>query len=274
MVMKESKIFNIAHRGARSLSPENTLIAALKGWELGSDFWELDVSITADGEMVVIHDSTLNRTSNAAAIFPNRAPWKVHKFTLAELKTLDFGSWFLETDPFGQITEGNIPLADQHLFKNVSIPTLREALEFTKEQNWQVNVELKDHTGMPGDAFVVEDAVALIKETKMEEKVLISSFNHAYLERVKKADSAIATGALVDQAVTDPVVLLEKLDAKAYHPSVSASNALHFSALRRAGKEINVWTVNDQATMTHMMTMGATGIITDFPQRLKSILNS
>ena len=158
--MKDSMIFNIAHRGARSLSPENTLIAAKKGWELGSDFWELDVSITADGEMVVIHDSTLNRTSNAAAIFPDRAPWKVHTFTLAELKTLDFGSWFLDTDPFDQITEGNISLADQRLFKNVSIPTLREALEFTKEHNWQVNVELKDHTGLTGEAHIVEDAVA------------------------------------------------------------------------------------------------------------------
>ena len=108
----------------------------------------------------------------------------------------------------------------------------------------------------------------------MQEKVLISSFNHAYLERVKKANSAIATGALVDQAVSDPVVLLEKLGAKAYHPSVRASNPVHFSALRKAGKEINVWTVNDQSTMKHMIAMGATGIITDFPQRLKSILGS
>ena len=270
--MSETKTLNIAHRGARSVSPENTLLAAQKAWELGADLWELDVALTVDGEMVVIHDSTLNRTSNAADLFPERVPWDVDKFTLQELKALDFGSWFLKTDPFGQIAVERISLADQNSFRNASIPTLREALKFTKEHDWQVNVELKDQTGGNGEAHFVEGAVALIKEINLEDSVLISSFNHAYLVRVKKADPAIATAALVDQAVADPVTLLEKLDAKAYHPSILASNPDHFLALRNAGKDINVWTVNDEAAMKHLVAMGATGIITDFPQRLNSIL--
>ena len=68
----QTRVLNIAHRGARSLAPENTLAAAQKALELGADMWELDVAMTADGELIVIHDSTLERTSNARDVFPDR----------------------------------------------------------------------------------------------------------------------------------------------------------------------------------------------------------
>ena len=267
-------ISNIAHRGARSLAPENTLIAAQIGYEIGADAWELDVAMSADGEMVVIHDDTLSRTSDAAQIFRDRAPWEVHTFTLAELKTLDFGSWFIKTDPFGQVAAGNVSAAVQQTFKGIPMPTLREALAFTKDHNWQVNVELKDLTGKPGDAVIVERAVSLIKEMQMEKSVLISSFNHSYLVRVKKSEPILDTAALVEQPAADPVALVERLDAKAYNPGMKACRAEHFASLRKAGRDINVWTVNDEAAMKSLIAMGATGLFTDFPQRLKSLLGS
>jgi glycerophosphoryl diester phosphodiesterase len=272
--MIDKKILNIAHRGARSLAPENTLLAAQKALEIGADAWELDVTMSKDGEMVVIHDDTLKRTSNASQVFPDRAPWEVQTFTLAEMRTLDFGAWYLENDPFGQIATGNVAAADQQLFKNVPIPTLREALELTKKYQWQVNIELKDSTGKPGDTVIVEKAVDLVVKMQMEENVLISSFNHAYLIRVKKVSSKIPTAALVGQAVPDPVALLEKLDAKAFNPGNRACDPDQFSALRKAGKDINVWTVNDEATMLSLIDMGATGLITDFPQKVKTLLYS
>jgi len=80
------RILNIAHRGASSLAPENTLSAARKGLEAGADMWELDVQLTADGELIVIHDSTLKRTSNVEDVFPHRRPWQVHEFTLDEIR--------------------------------------------------------------------------------------------------------------------------------------------------------------------------------------------
>jgi len=95
------KVFNIAHRGARSLAPENTISAARKALEVGADGWELDVQMSRDKKMVVIHDESLVRTSNVKEIFPHREPWLVRDFTLKELQELDFGSWFNETDPFG-----------------------------------------------------------------------------------------------------------------------------------------------------------------------------
>ena len=95
----------IAHRGARSLAPENTLAAAEKAVQTGAHGWELDVQMTKDGRLAVIHDKNLDRTSNVSRLnrFADRRPWPTHKFTLEELKSLDFGSWFQETDPFGQI---------------------------------------------------------------------------------------------------------------------------------------------------------------------------
>ena len=103
-----SPTLNIAHRGASSLAPENTLAAARKALDLGADMWELDVQMTADGELVILHDNTLKRTSNVETIFPVRRPWRVHQFNLNEIRQLDFGSWFEEQDPFGQVLFNDI----------------------------------------------------------------------------------------------------------------------------------------------------------------------
>ena len=214
------------------------------------------------------------RTSNAAAVFPDRAPWGVHTFSLAELRRLDFGSWFVQNDPFGQIAAGNVSSSEQRSFQNAPIPTLREALEFTRDHQWMVNVELKDLTGKPGDPEIVEKAAALITKLNMEASVLISSFNHSYLERVKRANPVIATAALVEQPDANPVALLNRLNARAYNPGLKSCNLEHFTALRKAGKDIFVWTVNDEVSMRRLIEMGATGMFTDFPQLLKSVLDS
>lgn len=272
--MKQIKVLNIAHRGARSVAPENTILAAKKGFEIGADMWELDVAMTKDGELVVIHDDTLERTSNAAEVFSSRRPWRTMDFTLAELQTLDFGSWFNKTDPFGQIASGAVSKQDQETIVGNKIPTLNEALKFTKEKNWQVNVEIKDHKGKPGDAVIVENVVKLIVEMGMEKSVIITSFNHDYIIRVKKANPAIKTGALTSTEVLDVIALMKYTGADAYNPSVKVVKSEQVQQLRAAGKEINVWTVNDEPTMISLIKMGVTGIITDFPQRLKSVIES
>ncbi|MDH4138469.1 MAG: glycerophosphodiester phosphodiesterase family protein, partial [Anaerolineae bacterium] len=174
-------ILNIAHRGARSLAPENTLAAARKALEAGADMWELDVSMTADGEPILMHDPFLERTCNAQERFPARRPWLVSEFTLAEVQTLDCGSWFNERDPFGQIRAGAVPEKDQRSYVGQRVPTLREALEFTHDHNWQVSVEIKDISHQLGDTAIVEKVVALIEKLDMVDRVLIFSFNPGYL---------------------------------------------------------------------------------------------
>jgi glycerophosphoryl diester phosphodiesterase len=264
-------ILNIAHRGARSLAPENTLAAARKGLEIGADLWELDVAMTSDGELVVLHDDTLKRTSNVEAVFPSRKPWAVHTFTFAELRTLDFGSWFNQTDPFQQIAQGAVSPEDQASFVGEPIPTLREALEFTHEHQWRVNVEIKDLSGTPGDSVVVEKVVSLIDELGMSESVIISSFNHSYITRVKSANSQIYTGALIETPVADPVSLLQGTHAQALNPGLEIVDIQGIRTIRQAGFDVLVWTVNEEADMRLLIQAGVSGIFTDFPQRLKKL---
>lgn len=267
-----SQTLNIAHRGARSLAPENTLAAARKGLEIGADLWELDVAVTADGELVVLHDDSLKRTSNAEQVFPNRRPWLVHTFTLAELRRLDFGSWFNKTDPFKQIAAGAVTEEMQDGYVGEPIPTLREALVFTRENQWRVNVEIKDASGTPGDQDVAEKAVVLIEELGMIGRVLISSFNHSYLRRVKSANPDLLTAALVENPAADPARLVRELGALGYNPGIERFRPNDIPAIRKAGVEVFVWTVNDPQSMRELITNGVSGIFTDFPQILKDIL--
>ncbi len=267
-----ARTLNIAHRGARSLAPENTLAAAGKALAIGADMWELDVAMTADGELFVVHDDTLERTSNVKQVFPDRRPWSNHLFTLAEVRSLDFGSWFVTTDPFKQIAAGKVTPEEQASYRGVQAPTLREALAFTRDNGWRVNIEIKDLTGTPGDATVVEKVVALIKELGMVDRVLVSSFNHAYIQRVKAVEPRIPTGALVERAAPDPAALLRRLGAQAYNPKGGTIRPEEIGALRDQGFDVYIWTVNDEADMRALVAARASGIFTDYPQLLKPIV--
>jgi glycerophosphoryl diester phosphodiesterase len=255
----------IAHRGFRGVAPENTIMAAAKGYEAGADLWELDVAATKDGALVVLHDDNLVRTTDAKTVFPERNPWTVYDFSLEELKRLDAGSWYAQTDPFGQIASGRVSRAELASFKGLRVPTLEESLLFTKEKRWKVNIEIKDATGFSCDEWIVERTVGLVQKLGMVESVLISSFNHAYLERVRRAEPGIPTGALVSAAPADPVALLAKLGAYSYNPSIRGLKKETVAAVRTAGYEVYVWTVNNEEDIRRMIDWGVSGIITDFP---------
>ncbi|MFM8322417.1 MAG: glycerophosphodiester phosphodiesterase [Chloroflexota bacterium] len=259
---------NIAHRGARSLAPENTLQAAELGRLAGAELWELDVTRAAGGALVVIHDDTLERTSDAPLVYPDRAPWNVHDFTLDELRRLDFGSWFAERDPFGQIAAGAVSPALVESYRGARIPTLHEALLFTRAQRWQVNVEIKDQAGRPGADTIAAEVVQLVEQMAMVDRVLISSFNHAYLRQVRDRHPTLATAALVETPHPDPLGLLAQLNAQAYNPNLDTLDPAQVALLRQAGYAVNVWTANRSADLERLAALGVTGIFTDFPQRL------
>ncbi len=262
----------IAHRGARSLAPENTLAAARRGLETGAEMWELDVAMSADGVLYLLHDDTLTRTSNVAEQFPARAPWESHALTWEEIRSLDFGSWFNRDDPFGQIAAGALSDAEQASFVGEQAPSLEEALRFTRDAGWRVNIELKDLRGTPGDATIAERTVALVQAMAMEEQVLLSSFNHEYLRRVRAASPAIATAALVVVPAAEPLALVRALDAQAYNPGVFAIRPDQIPPLRDAGIDVFVWTVNEESVMRELIAHRASGLFTDFPQRMRPIV--
>jgi glycerophosphoryl diester phosphodiesterase len=272
MLFPKNRPLNIAHRGARSLAPENTLSAGRKALEVGADMWEIDVLMTACGELLVIHDYTLVRTSNVRELFPSRHPWAVEEFTLEEIRQLDFGSWFNTKDPFGCIAKGWISPQEMQRYVGERAPTLGEALALTRQNDWTVNIEIKDLSGMRGHEEIVERVISLVEEMEMVDRVLISSFNHDYLRSVPNRNPGISIGALVERSLKDPLSLLQDLKARAYHPEVSTISPRAVLPIRDAGYEVLVWVANDKKTMQKLIASGASGIFTDFPQVLASLI--
>jgi glycerophosphoryl diester phosphodiesterase len=266
-------ILTIAHRGARSLAPENTLAAARKAFELGADMWEIDIGVAADGELILFHDDSLTRTTNAETVFPDRAPWTVTTFTLSELKQLDVGSKFIESDPFDQIAAGAVTAEEQAALQGESIATLHEALILTREHNCRVNIEIKK-LPPPMDSFpVVEKVVELVEELDMVEQILISSFVHPNIYHTKALNPAISIAALLGYWGTTAITWPTDLQAEAVHPRHDLTDNNRIRSLRQNGFDVNLWTVNDTVEMERLIQAGATGIITDFPQVLKEVLS-
>jgi glycerophosphoryl diester phosphodiesterase len=265
-------ILVMGHRGFRGIAPENTLLAARKAFEAGANWWELDVAASSDGELVVLHDDSLVRTSDAKALFPGRSPWSVYDFSFEELRRLDMGSFYGKTDPFKQVAAGRVGAAELASFKGEKLPTLRECLELTKAGKRKVNIEIKDATGHPCDAWIVERTVELVRELGMGKDVIVSSFNHEYLRRVKKADPSLDTGALVEERPANLVPLLKELRARAYHPGVDTLDEATVREVRAAGFEVNVWTPNEVEVMKRLLSWGVTGLISDFPDRALEVV--
>lgn len=262
---------NVAHRGGRSLAPENTIAAARKALEAGADMWELDVQLTADEELILMHDDTLVRTSDARERFPDRRPWRVSDLTLAEIQTLDCGSWFNREDPFDQIKAGVVSAQDQRSYIGERAPTLREALEFTHANDWRVIVELKALSDKDKGELAVRKTVALIEELDMEHQVMICSFNHDYLRQVRALNQRISTAVLTRKAIRRPVRYLTELGAQAYNPWSLVMRTKQVCELLKAGFDVYVWTVNDEKKMRRLINLGVSGIITDFPHVLAKL---
>ncbi|UCG20311.1 MAG: glycerophosphodiester phosphodiesterase [Deltaproteobacteria bacterium] len=268
------RVLNIAHRGASSLAPENTLSAARKGLEVGADMWELDVQLTADGELIVIHDSTLKRTSNVEDAFPHRRPWQVNEFTLDEIGKLDFGSWFIKQDPFGQIAAGVVTEEEIKSYVGEPAPTLKQALLFTRKHNWFVNLEIKDLSNKPGNNLIVDRVIALVEKLNMVDMVLVSSFNHKYLAQIAASYPHVVTGVLHTKPHARPASLLRRLGALTYHPRKTFIRLGDIAGLKRQGFQVHIRTINDRKTMERLVRAGVSGIFTDFPQVLTSVITT
>ncbi len=264
----------IAHRGARSLAPENTIAAAKKALEIGADLWELDVAVTSDNELIVVHDDTLNRTCDVAEKFPKKIPWNVWDFTLEEVKTLDCGTWFINTDPFEQIEKGNVTEAETNSYRGEKMPTLREAIAFTHENNWRVNIELKDQLLDKFDHVIVEKTVALVEEFGMDDgkQVVISSFNHDYLKMVRDINPNIPVQVLTSEKIDNPSDYLKGIGTDSLNPRVTVWSPAELERMTREGIRFNIWTVNDPVKMKELIAVPVAGIFTDYPQILKELL--
>jgi len=256
----------IAHRGARSIAPENTMAAVKTAYQTGADLWETDINVTGDGHLVLFHDETLLRCTNAASKFPSRSSCFLRDFSLEEILSLDAGSFFVDTDPFGQIRDGNVSKTAISSFKEEKVPTLEQGLLFTKEKNWRVNLEMKSYPRANSDIDVPGLTLDMIYRTKIPlNRIVISSFNHDWLKSIMKTEPNIEVQALIGENDAHP------LDFKDWvFPTYNANARLitpdQILQVKAFGKKINLFTVNDPKDFSRFVTLGVDGIFTDFPQ--------
>lgn len=230
-------VLNIAHRGASGDFPENTLRAFDAAIAAGAAMCELDVQRTADGVLVVIHDDTLDRTTDGVG--------KVAGSTFAALRRLDAGRW---CDP---------QCAGER------VPTLREVLELVRSR-CALNVELKAD-GIAGPVC------ALIREQHAEETTLVSSFDWPAIAEVRRIAPAVQTALLTDRAVGRALARATTMRVAALNPRHDLVDRELCAAAHQRGLKVYAWTVDDPAEMGRLIDAGIDGIMTNYPARLRAL---
>lgn len=239
----------IAHRGYRAMYPENTLAAFRAAVEAGVQMIELDACLSKDRKVVVIHDDTLDRTTDGSG--------RVCDFSLAELKQLDAGSWF------------------DSGFAGERIPTLAEVLDMVLP-HVTVNIEIKPEAFEPhSPADAIEHQVMdLIWERSAQTAVLISSFEHRILERISFFPDAPALGVLTEHGRAEEIVpLCQSIKAFCWNPDYICLNRQQINRMHQAGFRVFPYTVNEKEEIEKLLEMGADGVFTDDPLLMGSGLH-
>ncbi|MEA3511258.1 MAG: glycerophosphodiester phosphodiesterase family protein [Actinomycetota bacterium] len=257
----------IAHRGARSLAPENTLVAARKAHTVGADMWETDVAVTADDQLVLMHDDAMMRTTDVATLFPDRVPAPFSTYTLSEIRSLDAGSWFERDDPFGEIAAGHVEFEELLTYRGTQVPTLREAFELTLDLDWFVNLELKAQPAPKNSFDVVSAVLALAEDVGIgPDHLLFSSAQHDWLKTVKERRPDFEAQAILGLFPEDVIDFTDPF-FDAFNPRITRLTIDQIKAQLALGTKLNPYTVNDHETISRLVEIGVAGLITDFPQQ-------
>lgn len=261
-----TKIFG--HRGARGSYPENTILSFKKAIDQGVDGLELDVHLTKDGEVVVIHDETLNRTTNGSG-------W-INELTLEEIKQVSAGS------PFTHFPEY------QDAWDSERVPTLKEVLKLLTPYPIELNIELKTYAiAYKG---IEEKVHSIVEGYGNGRKVVYSSFHLPSLMRMKKVNPDASIALLLNEGISHPSDYIETFDLEALHLNKNIllpktanigqsiqdrKNSHEDNTMRLNGlyEKVRVWTVNDQNQMDQLLELQVNAIITDFPEKAIALRN-
>jgi glycerophosphoryl diester phosphodiesterase len=249
----------IGHRGAAGLAPENTLASFRTAMELGVDAVEFDLHVSRDGELVVIHDDTLDRTTTGTG--------RIEDLTLEEIRRADAGVKFAPR------------------FQGERVPTLREVIELVKtlgRPELRLNLELKFGTGQEGrpDGFEPR-ALDLMRQAGLVGRTTVQSFYHPSVALAKRLEPGIRAGLLVEarEAPADPVALVRRHGADLYAPNYRALSPQVVRTLHGAGIGVLTWTPNTESDLRRVLDLGVgalpgDSITTDYPDRLLGILKT
>ena len=243
----------IAHRGASGYAPEHTFASWDLALEMRADYLEQDLQMTSDGELVVMHDATLERTTSGSG--------EVNAHTLEQIKQLDAGSWFSDK------------------FADARVPTLREVFaRYGTSANYYI--ETKNPEDAPG---MEEKLLALINEFGLRagpierSQVLVQSFSRASLRKLNGLDPALRLIQLIDQEFTSAQIRAQLTDIHEYAagigPARTSVDAGLVDAAHSYGLVVHPYTVNDEAEMKRLIAIGVDGMFTDYPDRLRELLD-
>jgi len=252
----------IAHRGSSGTHPENTLVSFQKGVDVGADILEMDIHLTADGQIVVIHDPTVDRTTNGAGTVASK--------TLADLKVLDAGFRFT---PDGGIT---FPFRG----KGVKIPTLEEVLDAFPQMPMNVEIKANDPKLIAGFLELLEK-----RNRYTDVMVLVAAEAAELMAEVRSQQPLAVTGHcspevkrfLACSLVHLPWLFKPKAPAmqvpyrRGWFRVVTPTFVRHAHTL---GMEVHVWTINEEDDMIDLLQMGADALFTDFPGRMRKLVDS
>ena len=231
------KTLIIAHRGASGYAPENTMEAFRLAAEMKADGIELDVHLTADGQVVVCHDAKVDRTSNGQG--------NITDYTLEELRTMDFGYHFYKEERRG-----------------IRIPTLEQVYELTAPLGMIVNVEIKS-----ADPAIIPACAEIARRCGMEDKVIYSSFDHFQIERMKQYDPCATIAPLYSFNMLKPWNYAVDINAQAVHPKYTQIHSIenYVKECHDRGVRVNVWTANTEEEISFLLDAGVDAIITNYP---------
>jgi glycerophosphoryl diester phosphodiesterase len=237
-VRLDDDVVVIAHRGAAGSAPENTLASIELAVEKGTDFVEIDVLESADGKIVVVHDSDLMRVGGS--------PLKISQATYAQLLGVDVGRWFGPE------------------FSGQRVPTLEQVLEVCRGRA-RVNIELKTY----GHNVRLEERVAeIVEQAGMEDEIVLMSLSSDIVRSMKELRPGWTVGLLTAKALGN--LTRSEADFLAVHVGIASPRFIRQA--HAAGKEVYVWTVNDRLNMSRMMSRGVDGVITDYPEIARQVI--
>ncbi|MFJ2742130.1 glycerophosphodiester phosphodiesterase [Streptomyces sp. NPDC087440] len=253
--------FVIAHRGASGYAPENTLAAVDRAHRLAVDWVENDVQRTKDGELVIVHDDSLARTTNVEQVFPKRAPWKVKDFTAAEIRRLDAGSWFGPA------------------YAGARVPTLKQYLQRVDHNQQKLLMEVKNPALYPGiekDILRVLRTQGWLDAAHVRSRLVVQSFDAASLRSVHQQHTGLVTGFLGTPKVADLPKYAAYTDqinpqhttlSKQYVAAVHKLKGAHGQRLR-----VSTWTVDDSASAKKVKGFGVDGVISNRPDVVRAAM--
>lgn len=240
-----TKIF--AHRGASGQYPENTMLAFEKGIEAGADGIELDVQLTKDGRMVVIHDERLDRTTSLKG--------------------------FVKDTVYDVIMTANAA-AGHETYSDIKVPLLEDVLSWAYKKDFLINIELKNsvirYEGME------EKVLEAVKRFNIEERIILSTFNHESLALCAQLALHIERAALTSDVLYQADQYITSIPASGYHPKLNSPGTADevLKKMRNSSIKVRPYTVNRPEDMKRLFEAGADGIFTDFPAKALELLKN